>query len=102
MASAELERLWSDPRNWSPPGIYRCAADPRVIVPKRWRWAGWTINFAHPAAWWVLVGSVVVAAGPVLVLAASGRATPGRVLGAVGIGAVVLSLAAAWESERER
>jgi hypothetical protein len=41
----ELERLWAEPRNWG--WVYRCALDPRVIVPRRRRWMGWTIDFAN-------------------------------------------------------
>jgi uncharacterized membrane protein len=102
MAAPELERLWQDPRHWTRPGIYRCAADPRLIVPKRRRWAGWTLNFAHRTAWVVLLGSIVVAVGPVLVILAVGRVTASAMLGAIGASVVVLSLGSAWESERPR
>ncbi|HET8837086.1 MAG TPA: DUF5808 domain-containing protein [Gemmatimonadales bacterium] len=102
MASVELERLWQDPRYWSPPGIYRCAADPRLIVPKRRRWAGWTLNFAHRAAWLVLLGAVVVAVGPAMIVLATGQAGAPTVLGAVAGSVLVLSLGSAWESERRR
>ena len=100
MAAPELERLWGDPQYWTPPGIYRCPADPRVIVPKRRRWAGWTINFAHRMAWAVLVGSIVIAIGPMLALVMTRSATPLAALAGVGASLVVLSLLAAWESER--
>jgi uncharacterized membrane protein len=102
MAVPELERLWQDPRHWKPAGIYRCAADPRLIVPKRRRWAGWTLNFAHRAAWLVLFGSIVVAVGPALLILAVGRVSASAVLGAIGASVVVLSLGSAWESERRR
>jgi hypothetical protein len=78
-----LEKLWNDPANWRGRVIYHCKADPRLIVPKRIRWTGWTMNFAHPAAWWYLVFGIVftvavVGAGaatgdhPVLLAAISG------------------------------
>lgn len=102
MAAPELERLWQDPRHWKPPGIYRCAADPRLIVPKRRRWAGWTLNFAHRGAWLVLLGTLVVVLGPVLFLLSRGHVSPGALLLTVGGSAVVLSLISAWESERPR
>jgi Family of unknown function (DUF5808) len=102
MAAPELERLWQDPRHWKPPGIYSCAADPRLIVPKRRRWAGWTINFAHRTAWLVLLGSIVVAVGPLLVILMTRRVSGTTMLGAIGGSVVVLSLLAAWESERPR
>jgi hypothetical protein len=102
MAAPELERLWQDPQYWKPPGIYRCAADPRLVVPKRRRWAGWTLNFAHRTAWLLLLGSIVVAVGPLLLVLATRRVSPVTLLGAVGASAVILSLLSAWESERPR
>lgn len=48
------EAEWADPANWRR-GIYRSARDTRVFVPKRPRWAGWTLNFAHNASvWWLM------------------------------------------------
>ena len=41
-----LEELWEDSDHWSG-GIYFCKKDPRLIVPKRVKWTGWTINFGH-------------------------------------------------------
>jgi len=102
MAAPELERLWQDPQYWKPPGSYRCAADPRLVVPKRQRWRGWTINFAHRTAWLVLLGSIVVAVGPLLVILLTGRVSGTSVAGAIGGSVVVLSLLSAWESERRR
>src|SRR5262245_25377365 len=49
-----LEKLWSDADNWRGGIIYFCKDDPRIIVPKRPRWGGWTLNFAHGSAWLVL------------------------------------------------
>jgi uncharacterized membrane protein len=34
----------------------------RLMVPKRLPSLGWTINFGHPRAWWVLVAAIVVIA----------------------------------------
>jgi uncharacterized membrane protein len=102
MAAPELERLWQDPQYWTPPGIYRCPADPRLVVPKRRRWAGWTINFAHRGSWLVLLGSIVVAAGPILVVLALGRPSVSTLFATVSASVLVLSLASAWESERRR
>ena len=66
MTRDELDLLWGDPDNWGI--VYRCAEDPRVIVPRRRRWMGWTLNFAHRLAWPVFMLCVAVAVGPVLVL----------------------------------
>ena len=56
-----LEKLWNDPANWRLNGIYTCKADPRYLVPKRVRWAGWTVNFAHAGAWVYFIVSLVLA-----------------------------------------
>ncbi len=40
----------SDPANWSAFGIYSCKSDPRLVVPKRRRAFGWTINVGHRLA----------------------------------------------------
>ena len=67
----ELIRLWENPAHWRGfLGAYVCPEDPRVVVPKRTTWGGWTVNFAHPMAWPVIGLSVVIAVGPVLALMA--------------------------------
>jgi Family of unknown function (DUF5808) len=68
-----LEKLWNDPTSWRGLGTYYCKADPRVIVPKRIRWTGWTMNFAHAAAWWYLIVGLLLAIAVICVGAASGR-----------------------------
>ena len=50
-----LEKLWSDPANWRGIGIYSCKEDPRVLVPKRIKLMGWTLNFGHRRAWFHLI-----------------------------------------------
>jgi len=72
MDEKDLQRLWEDPGNWTRLGFYRCEEDPRVIVPKRVKWTGWTLNTAHPFALAVLVFLMVVACGPVLAALALG------------------------------
>ncbi len=60
-----LDRLWSDPGNWLPIGLYYCKDDPRIIVPKRRKALGWTINAAHTWAWvalLILILSIMVPA----------------------------------------
>ncbi len=46
MDKEELQKYWEDEGNWSS-GVYFCKQDPRLIVPKRRKWGGWTINFGH-------------------------------------------------------
>ena len=47
MNREDLNRLWADDRNWTRWGLYNCSQDPRLIVPKRITWTGWTANTAH-------------------------------------------------------
>jgi uncharacterized membrane protein len=49
-----FDRLWADDRNWTRLGLYRAPDDPRLIVPKRIRPLGWTVNVAHSTSWLVL------------------------------------------------
>jgi hypothetical protein len=102
VAAPELERLWQDPRHWTANIIYHCAADPRIIVPKQRRWSGWTLNFAHRSAWLVLLGAMVIAVAPALILVATGYGSTPAVLAAVALSTIVLCFGAAWESERQR
>ncbi|WP_425399847.1 DUF5808 domain-containing protein [Aeoliella sp.] len=44
------EREWGDAANWRF-GVYRAPLDSRVWVPKPRKWMGWTLNFAHLAAY---------------------------------------------------
>ena len=69
----QLDNFWRDPANWKT-GIYRCPADPRVIVPKRIKWMGWTVNFSHRYAWPSLLLIIVLMAGPLAILALKGFA----------------------------
>lgn len=45
---------WERPENWRGGlmGIYVAPRDPRIWVPKRNPWMGFTLNFAHRASWW--------------------------------------------------
>ena len=61
----DIETMWRDPSNWGRFESYRCAADPRLFVPKR-NGGGWTLNMAHPRSqavlWIALVAILGVAA----------------------------------------
>ncbi len=89
MTKEELIRLWQDDRNWRG-GLYRCQEDPRVIVPKRTTWGGWTVNFAHPMAWPAILASVVIAAGPTMGLVALGVQEPKWILAAIVLSIAIL------------
>jgi hypothetical protein len=74
MTQEEMDNCWKDPRNrkW---GFYHCPADPRIIVPKRWKWMGWTINAARPGAVPVLLLMLALVAVPLAVVRANGGGT---------------------------
>lgn len=44
------DQMHADPTNWKWGIFYFCREDQRIIVPKRIRGLGWTINFARPSA----------------------------------------------------
>lgn len=95
-----LDAIWSRPSNWSL--VYRCPEDPRVIVPRRRRWMGWTINFAHPLAWVVLVASFLVAVGPALLAVWWRPWSATAVLVALAASIAVLVIVSHWEASRSR
>ena len=99
MTREEIAALWKDPRNrkW---GFYYCKADPRVIVPKRWKWMGWTINAARPSAIPVAVLLVAIfLVIPIYIVKAKGGGTSVMfVTGAAGI--IFLCLVSAYLSSR--
>ncbi len=64
-----LNRLWADPINWRAHFIYVCKTDPRVVVPKRNKWDGWTLNFAHRAAWIATAIAILSAVVPAMYFA---------------------------------
>lgn len=57
MSIVEDHMEWQREENWrgGPLGIYNAPRDRRVWVPKRDPAFGWTLNFAHRAAWAWLV-----------------------------------------------
>lgn len=68
MSALNRDPFHSDPSNWVCGFIYFSKKDPRIIVPKRLRAFGWTLNFAHPLAFPLLLLLVVIAAAPFEVL----------------------------------
>jgi len=75
MTREEIEACWRDPRNHKWGLIYYCKADPRAIVPRRYKWMGWTVNFARPSAIPVVGLLLAVLAVPIRILTAKGAPT---------------------------
>ena len=86
------------PRDWKWHICYYNKFDPRVIVPKRWRWMGWTLNFAHPSAIPVALLLVGACLGIPLLLALRSGGGPTVTLIALGIGTAILCLSCAYLS----
>jgi hypothetical protein len=63
---------------------------------------GWTINFAHPLAWVVLVASFLVAVGPALLAVWWHPWSAAAVLSALAVSIVVLVTVSHWEASRSR
>lgn len=86
MTPEEIEACWKDPRNYTR-GVYYCKADPRVVVPRRWKWAGWTLNFARPSAIPVLLGMLALIIVPSAIVRASGA--PSATVSFIGIASIL-------------
>ncbi|WP_163711155.1 DUF5808 domain-containing protein [Mangrovibacterium lignilyticum] len=54
-----LDAMNRDPGNWRGP-FYVNRKDPRLIVPKYSRWMGFTLNFANPFSWVVVVVLIAI------------------------------------------
>jgi hypothetical protein len=100
MTPEGLEALRRDPQNqkW---GLYYCKADPRVIVPKRLKWMGWTINAARPSALLVVLFTFAIVVVPVFLVRASGGGN-GAVLVAIAASSAVICLLCAYLSSGKR
>jgi len=99
MTRKEIEACWRDPSNYKWDQIYYCKADPRPIVPRRYKWMGWTVNFARPSAIpWVGLALAILAI-PVWIVVAKGAATS-IVLVTEGAAIAVVCLLSAWLSSR--
>jgi hypothetical protein len=96
-----LDRLWSDPANWTHGGVYRCATDPRLMVLKRVG-VGYTINIAHRRSWFLLGGLVVVSMAPLFLNLALGRRAPSWLLFVTFLWPVAIAvITLVWLSQRD-
>jgi hypothetical protein len=98
MTREEIENCWNDPHNWKW-HVYYCRADPRVIVPRRLKWMGWTVNFARPSAIPLVGLLVAVLVVPIRIMTAKGAATS-ILLVTGGAELAVVCLLCAWLSSR--
>jgi uncharacterized membrane protein len=61
MASQEIKDKWhADPKNRKLGILYFNKEDKRIIVPKRIGFLGWTLNFANPIVYVILIGGLCI------------------------------------------
>ena len=69
----QIEDLWKNPSHWKWHLVYRCRQDPRLVVPERHKWMGYTLNFAHRSAFLLAFCILLVAVAPSLAAVRDGR-----------------------------
>ena len=61
MTSQENKDKWhADSNNWKLGILYFNKEDKRIIVSKRIGFLGWTVNFANPIAYVILIGFLCI------------------------------------------
>lgn len=65
MENTPLDRFHADPDNWKLGVLYFSREDPRLLVPKRLRGFGFTVNFGRPFAIPFIVLILGIAAAPI-------------------------------------
>ena len=98
----EDRAFWQNPDNWRYYVFYVCREDPRLIVPKRFRVTGWTMNFAHPQAYLLLVLLLVIVIAPVMVIEASGLNLTSWVRPVTVVLSILAAVALTWWASRLR
>jgi hypothetical protein len=94
MTQDQLDELWAMPSSWKLGFIYFCKDDPRAIVPKRIKWTGWTINFAHWYSWTALLLLLAALAAPVGAEIAFGVTNPAIIISTVLASIIIVCIAA--------
>ncbi len=85
---------WGNKNNWKFNSIYFCKDDPRLVVSKKRRWAGWTFNFAHKGSMILLAYVLVMAVVPSLYVVSTGELH--KIWQAVGLSAILVSAVVIW------
>lgn len=57
----DFDGMRNDPENYKWGIFYFNPSDARIILPKRNKILGWTLNFASPYAYLILLGIILVA-----------------------------------------
>ena len=59
MVNTGRTKVQSESNYWKWGVLYCNPSDPRIIVPKRIEWLGWTLNFAQPVSI-IIIGGILV------------------------------------------
>ncbi|TFG71341.1 MAG: hypothetical protein E4H27_04835 [Anaerolineales bacterium] len=98
----EYSELWRDPCNWRLYIFYVCREDPRLMVPKRLRVTGLTLNFAHPKAILLFLGLLAVVLVPITIVNAIDLSTLPWVPTVTITLSVLAALALTWWASKLR
>jgi hypothetical protein len=90
------DQMHADPANWKWGIFYFCRQDPRIIVPKRIRGLGWTINFARPAALLCLAVMILFVYGTLALARLAGASHDTQLMIKVLLALGIMASAIAW------
>ena len=68
-----FQQFWQDPKHWRLHFVYFCRQDPRIVVPERHKWMGWTFNYAHSSAYLLTIAIILAMVVPSLKALLTGR-----------------------------
>jgi uncharacterized membrane protein len=57
----QLDRMRKDPENYKWGIFYFNSKDSRFFLPKRNQWMGWTVNFANPYSYLIIISFIIFA-----------------------------------------
>jgi len=57
----KLDRMRNNPENYKWGIFYFNPQDSRFILPKKNQWLGWTLNFANPYSYLIIIGIITFA-----------------------------------------
>jgi hypothetical protein len=103
MDNEDLARLWADDKHWNRWGLYNCSRDPRLIVPKRIKWTGWTANTAHGFSFKALLlfaAILILALAPLAVVIFQRQPTWPAVVIAVAVSLGLVSAVCHWHASQ--
>jgi hypothetical protein len=100
--SKDYTELWRNPDNWKFYIFYVCSEDPRIVVPKRLRVTGWTMNFAHWQAYLLFIALLAVVIIPITLVEITGLDTISWLRPVTIIISILAALALTWWGVRQR